>query len=365
MTRPGAKHSTLRDVAALAGVSHQTVSRVINHRPEVTPETRAKVEVAIAQLGFRPHAIARSMAQGRTCTLACLVPNLTDYTYASNMEGAESVARARGYYLLSAPFADRPQFDALIEELAIDRRVDGVIVISPYLDERRVALPDGIPAVLMAGRLRDDVKQIVLLDNRDGAGQATRHLMALGHRRIGQITGPRAEDCVQERDLGVLDALADAGIQSDSSLIVEGDWSATSGYELLKLLVAREPNLTAIFAHNDRMAVGTIRAARDLGLRVPQDLSVIGFDDMPLASYFDPPLTTVRQDTFAIGRACASLLIDLLDSPAPESTIVRLATELVVRQSTAPARGKEVAEFAKIAAQVTMPPLMVQPFHNT
>ena len=168
MTRPGAKHPTLRDVAALVGVSHQTVSRVINNRPEVTPETRAKVEAAISQLGFRPHAIARSMAQGRTCTLACLVPNLTDFTYASNMEGAESVARTYGYYLLCAPFADRPQFDALIEELVANRRVDGLIVISPYLDERRVDLPGGIPAVLMGGCPRDGSQHMVLLDNRDG-----------------------------------------------------------------------------------------------------------------------------------------------------------------------------------------------------
>ena len=145
---------------------------------------------------------------------------------------------------------------------------------------------------------------------------------------------PRAEDCVQERDLGFQEALAAASIQLDPSLIVEGDWSATSGYDLLKRLVARQPDLTAIFAHNDRMAVGAIRAARDLGVRVPQDLAVIGFDDMPLASYFDPPLTTMRQDTFAIGRACAGLLIELLDKPASEPTVVRLAAELVVRQST-------------------------------
>ena len=138
----------------------------------------------------------------------------------------------------------------------------------------------------------------MLLDNRDGAGQAARHLLGLGHRRIGQITGPRAKDCVQERDLGFRDALTATGVQPDPTLIVEGDWSATSGYECVKLLVTREPNLTAIFAHNDRMAVGAIRAARDLELRVPQDISVVGFDDMPLASYFDPPLTTVRQDTF-------------------------------------------------------------------
>ncbi len=337
MSRAAAKHATLRDVAALAGVSHQTVSRVINHRPDVLPETRSRVEAAVAQLGFRPHAIARSMAQGRTCTLACLVPNLTDFTYASNIEGAEIIARSHGYYLLSAPFADRSQFDDLIEELVAHRRVDGVIVISPYLDARRVSLPDEVPAVLMGGRVWDDARHMVLLDNRAGGAAAARHLIGLGHRRIGQIIGPRAEDCTQERDLGFQDALAAVGIQSDPALTAEGDWSATSGYDLLKALMVREPRLTAIFAHNDRMAVGAIRAARDLGLRVPRDLSIVGFDDMPLASYFDPPLTTMRQDTFAIGRACASLLINLLEKPAIESTVVRLTAELVVRGSTAAA----------------------------
>ena len=141
------------------------------------------------------------------------VPNLTDFTYASNMEGAEAVARAHGYYLLSAPFADRPQFDALIENSAVDRRVDGVIVISPYLDERRVDLPDGIPAVLMAGRLAMMSNRLCCWITVTAPDKLPRHLLALGHRRIGQITGPRAEDCVQERDLGFLDALAAAGVQ--------------------------------------------------------------------------------------------------------------------------------------------------------
>lgn len=276
------------------------------------------------------------MAQGRTNTLACLAPNLTDFTYASNMEGAEAVARAHGYYLLSAPFADRSQFDDLIEELVARRRVDGVIVISPYLDERRVHLPDDIPAVLMAGCPRDDARHMVLLANRDGGKTAAHHLIGLGHRCVGQIMGPRTEDCVQERDLGFQEALAAAGVRLDPALTVVGDWSATSGYELLKALVTRQPNLSAIFAHNDRMAVGVIRAVRDLGLRVPDDLSVMGFDDMPLASYFDPPLTTLRQDTFAIGQACARLLIDSLNQSQAGPRRVRLEAELVVRRSTAP-----------------------------
>ena len=338
MTRPGAKHPTLRDVAALAGVSHQTVSRVVNRRPDVTLETRERVQTVIEQLGYRPHAIARSMARGQTYTLACLAPNLTDFTYASNMEGAESVARTHGYYLLCVPFADRQQFDAVIEQLVAYRRVDGLVVISPYLDDRRVQLPDEVPAVLMGGCQRRDARHLVYLDNRDGARYACRHLLALGHRRIAQITGPLAEDCVQERDAGFREVLRDAGIEPDPRLTLEGDWSATSGYDRFRELLTREPGLTGIVAQNDRMAVGAIHAARTMGLRVPEDISIVGFDDMPLASYFDPPLTTVRQDTFAIGRACASMLMDVLDRPSDAPWQVALATELVVRQSTARAR---------------------------
>jgi DNA-binding LacI/PurR family transcriptional regulator len=338
MTRPGAKHPTLRDVAALAGVSHQTVSRVVNRRPDVTLETRERVQTVIEQLGYRPHAIARSMARGQTYTLACLAPNLTDFTYASNMEGAESVARTHGYYLLCVPFADRQQFDAVIEQLVAYRRVDGLVVISPYLDERRVQLPDEVPAVLMGGSQRRDARHLVYLDNRDGARHACTHLLALGHTCIAQITGPLAEDCVQERDAGFREVLRDAGIEPDPRLTLEGDWSATAGYDRFRELLTREPGLTGIVAQNDRMAVGAIHAAHMMGLRVPEDMSIVGFDDMPLASYFDPPLTTVRQDTFAIGRACASMLIDVLDKPAAAPWQVALATELVVRQSTAPAR---------------------------
>ncbi len=324
----------MRDVAALAGVSHQTVSRVINHSPGVTEATRETVEAAIRQLGYRPHAIARSFAEGRTRTLACLAPNLTDFTYASNMEGAESVLRRHGYDLLFASYHDRP-FESVIEELIARRRVDGLIVISPYVDLPVSALPADFPLVLMGGCPREDYCRLVYLDNRDGARQATEHLLALGHTRIAQVTGPLQEDCVSERHAGYREALAAAGSVCDPALTVEGDWSATSGYAAMSALPA---DATAVVAQNDRMAVGLIRAARDRGLRVPEDLSVIGFDDMPLASYFDPPLTTMRQDTFAIGRTCAERLIALLGGADGECGPVRLLSELVVRASTAPAR---------------------------
>ncbi len=273
MTRPTTNHPTLRDVASLAGVSHQTVSRVVNGAPSVMPETRARVEAAIRQLDYRPHAIARSMAQGKTYTLACLAPNLTDFTYASNMEGAESVAREHGYYLLCAAFADEGRFMALVDELVAPGRVDGLIVISPYVELPVQRLPEGFATVLMGGCRRDDVQSLVYLDNHQAAYVATQHLAGLGHRRIGQVTGPMAEDCAQERHRGYSDALAAAGIAMDPALAAAGDWSATSGYTALLDLVARAPDMTAVVAQNDRMAVGIIRAARELSLRVPADLS--------------------------------------------------------------------------------------------
>ncbi len=340
-----AKHPTLRDVAALAGVSHQTVSRVVNHVPGVTPETRATVEQAIAELGFRPHAIARSMAEGRTRTVACLAPNLTDFTYASNIEGAEYVARRHGYFLLSASYdtdsggKDR-QFEALIDALVGRRRVDGLIVFSPNVDLPVRLLPADFPVVLMGGCPRTDVANLVYLDNRHDAAIATGHLLELGHTRIGQITGPLAEDCAQERNAGYREALGRAGIAWETALTVEGDWSATSGYEALRDLLDRAPEITAVVVQNDRMAVGVIRAAQDAGLAVPAGLSVVGFDDMPLASYFDPPLTTMRQDTLGIGRTCAERLIAILDQGEPAHHPIRLASELVTRGSTAhPAHG--------------------------
>ncbi len=352
MSRNSAKHPTLRDVAALAGVSHQTVSRVVNQVPGVTPETRSMVEQAIAELGFRPHAIARSMAEGRTRTLACLTPNLTDFTYASNIEGAETIARQHGYFLLSASYGAGggevdQQLEALIDALVGRRRVDGLIVFSPNVDLPVRLLPADFPVVLMGGCSRDDVANLVYLDNRGDAALAAGHLLELGHTKIGQITGPLAEDCSQERDAGYRDALGRHGLAHDPTLTVEGNWSATSGYEGLGALLAQAPDLTAVVVQNDRMAVGAIRAARDAGLAVPVDLSVVGFDDMPLASYFDPPLTTMRQDTFGIGRTCAERLLAILDHDEPAHPPVRLTSELVTRSSTAPpTRGTAAGERA-------------------
>ncbi len=328
-TRP-----TIRDVARQAGVSHQTVSRVINGSQDVLPETRATVEGVIERLGYRPSAIARSMARGQTHTLACISPNLTDYTFASVIEGAETEARQYGYFILSSSAADSDAFRELVDELVNHRRVDGLIIINPYIDERFKYIPQNFPVVFVGARSHGEAISSVCLDDKNVAYEATKHLLSLGHTQIGMVTGPMKEDCSQDRVKGYRRALAEAGIAPDESLIIEGDWSATSGKEALLALWARNEVPTAVFAHNDRMAMGILRAARDMQIDVPAQLAVIGVDDMPLSSYFDPPLTTMRQDMPMIGQEATRILLENIQKKNVSTQVVKFPAQLIVRQST-------------------------------
>ncbi|MBK8783885.1 MAG: LacI family DNA-binding transcriptional regulator [Anaerolineales bacterium] len=327
-------HPTLRDVARLAGVSHQTVSRVINGSEDVLPETRANVEAAIKQLGYRPNAIARSMARGQTHTLACISPNLTDYTFASVIEGAETEARQHDYFLLSSSATDPKAFHALVDELVGHRRVDGLIVINPYSDDRFQHIPEKFPVVFVGAQSHEQKISSVCLDDEKVAYEATRHLISLGHKDIALVTGPMEEDCSLDRTEGYRRALQEAGIPFDDSKIIEGDWSATSGQDALLSFVEQGRVPTAVFAQNDRMAMGVLRAARDVNIKVPTQLAVIGVDDMPLSSYFDPPLTTMRQDMPRIGQEATRMLLDIIQKKNTDQREVKLSAQLVVRQST-------------------------------
>ena len=325
---------TIRDVARKAGVSHQTVSRVINGSDGVLPETRALVEAAIEQMGYRPSAIARSMARGQTHTLACISPNLTDYTFASVIEGAETEARQHEYFLLSSSASDPQAFHELVNELIGHRRVDGLIVINPYADDRYKFLPKDFPLVFVGARSHDEKVCSIALDDEKVAYEATQHLIALGHTNIAMITGPMEEDCSQDRTAGYQRALQEAGVPFDETMVIEGDWSATSGQSALQSFVEDGRIPTAVFAQNDRMAMGVLRAARDANLRIPSQLAVIGVDDMPLSSYFDPPLTTMRQDMPLIGQKATRMLLDIIQNKNTTIREVKLPAQLVVRQST-------------------------------
>ncbi|MFO7661401.1 MAG: LacI family DNA-binding transcriptional regulator [Chloroflexota bacterium] len=325
---------TIRDVAAQAGVSHQTVSRVINGSDAVRPHTRQRVEAVIATLGYHPDAVARSMARGRSGYLACFSPNLTDYTFASIIDGAEREARENGYFLMSSSAPDAATFADLIDELAGGGRAEGMVVINPYADDRHHYLPADFPTVFAGARPRAEATNSVALDDVAVAETATRHLLELGHQRIGMVTGPPAEDCAQDRSLGFRRALEAAGMDPDAMPVIEGTWLAPSGYQAFGRFIESGDPPTAVFAQNDQLAVGVLRAARDAGLAPPDDLSVIGVDDIPLAAYFAPPLTTVRQDFALIGREAARLLIRAVEeSQAPREHLL-LPGEMILRRST-------------------------------
>jgi len=331
------KRITIRDVAAHAGVSHQTVSRVLNNSEHVNPETRARVEVAIQKLGYQPNAIARSMARGKTSMLACIAPNLTDYTFASIINGAETTARAAEYFLLAASAPTANIFAALIDQLVISRRVEGLIVINPFVDNRYQYLPENFPAVLAGTRPRADALPSVSLDDVEAGYLATNHLLELGHHHIAMITGPMEEDCAQDRQAGYMQALVEHGLAILPHLIVEGDWSASSGYAAFEQLTQRGTQPTAVFAQNDQMAIGVMRAATNLGLSIPGQISVIGIDDIPMASYYNPPLTTLKQNFTEIGQQAASMLLAAIKNPDiltyPEHR--QLSAQFIHRQSTA------------------------------
>lgn len=325
---------TIRDVAAHAGVSHQTVSRVINGESSVRQTTRARVEASIAELGFQPNAIARSMARGRTSMLACIAPNLTDYTFASIIDGAETAARDHDYFLLAASAPDESVFAALVEQLVTSRRVEGLIVLNPYADGRYQYLPAGFPTVLAGARPREDALTSVSLDDVRAGEDATAHLLTLGHHAVATITGPMAEDCSQDRLVGYQTALHAAGVTPNPALIVEGDWSADSGYAAFQALQQCAVPPTAVFAQNDQMAFGLMRAAAEQGRAIPHDLSVIGVDNIPMAPYAAPPLTTMNQDFSEIGRRAAHLLRTLIERPSTPPQHERLPSQLIIRHST-------------------------------
>jgi len=307
---------------------------VINGSEGVLPETRALVEAAIKQMGYRPNAIARSMARGTTHTLACISPNLTDYTFASIIEGAEILARQAGYFLLSSSANSPDAFHTLVDELVGHRRVDGLIVINPYSDERFEYIPRNFPLVFVGASAREKNICSVSLDDEKVAYEATQHLISLGHTKIALVTGPMEEDCSQDRTEGYRRALAEVGIAFDESTVIEGDWSATSGQDALLSFIEQGRVPTAVFAQNDRMAMGVMSAAREAGIKVPAQLAVVGVDDMPLSSYFDPPLTTMRQDMPHIGQEAARMLLGIIQKKTTHTCDLKLSAELIVRQST-------------------------------
>ncbi len=333
----------MTDVARVAGVSHQTVSRVLNDSGKVRPETRARVLSAVRLLDYRPNSVARALVTGRTQTLGVVSFDTTLYGPASTLFGIERAAHAEDYFVsvVSVTTLDRESILSAVERLRA-QGVDGVLVIAPLQSaaDAVVHVPGDLPVVAVEAGPEHTVP-VVAVDQVAGATAATRHLLELGHRTVWHVAGPSGWVEAHQRTDGWLAALEAAG--ADAPPVLAGDWSARSGYELGRRLVTVR-DVTAIFAANDQMALGILRAVHEAGRAVPRELSVVGFDDIPEAQYFTPPLTTVRQDFMEVGRQSLMLLLAQMDGPARSPSRVVVEPELTVRESTAPpapsARGR-------------------------
>jgi DNA-binding LacI/PurR family transcriptional regulator len=328
----------MADVAARAGVSHQTVSRVINGHPSVAPHTRERVEQAIAELGYRPNIAARALVTGSTRTIGLVTVNISQYGPAQTMLGLERAARAAGYSL-SVAILDEATAAAMRE--AVDRfvaqSVDAVVALSTYDDatEALSVLHSPVPLVTVQAGAGED-RPAVGVDQVAGARLATRHLLDLGHRTVHHIAGPADSQEARGRIDGWRSELRAAGAPVPE--ILRGDWTPSSGHAAGRLLAARMrdgEDVTAIFVANDQMALGLLAALHEKGFSVPGDVSVVGFDDLPEAPYFMPPLTTVRQDFAELGRRGVQLVLSRLRGEDLHPDAV--PAELVVRASTGPA----------------------------
>lgn len=334
-----ARRVTITDVAKAANVHASTVSRVLNGRAELSllPATRERVIAAATRLGYRPSALARGLRLRRTFTLGMLVPDITNPVFPPIIKGVEGAAHARGYHLILCNTDDSFEREASYLRVLREWRVDGILIASSSTADATIAelRRDKTPFVLLnsASRASDDLA--VVPDNRQGVSAALDHLIQLGHRRIGLIAAPQTTVTGQERLLAARATLRRHHLAHEDALVAVADsFSEASGYRAARRLLLDAEPPTAIFGANDLIALGAIRLAREIGLAVPRDLSVVGFNDIPLSELFDPPLTTVRVPQEDMGVLAAALLIDQLEGRHIERRQVVLETQLMVRGST-------------------------------
>jgi DNA-binding LacI/PurR family transcriptional regulator len=325
---------SIRDVARIAGVSYQTVSRALNDSQNIRQSTKDRVLEVIAQLGYRPNQAARALVTSRSRTIGVLTSQVATYGPATSLQAIEEAAREAGYLITTTSLATS-DYEAIRDRLEylISQAIEGLVVIAPQVrvfDAIR-ELEISLPLVTLDSTGRDGQRSLSV-DQVAGARLATRHLIELGHRNIIHLAGPQDWIEAEARMKGFLDEMIDRDL--DFRPPVLGDWTADLGYQVGQEL-ARFRDFTAVFAANDLMALGLIHAFRDSGLDVPGDVSVIGFDDVPEAAHYWPPLTTVRQDFAEIGRRSIGLLLDELHGQR-DRTHDQIRPELILRKSTAP-----------------------------
>ena len=325
--------ASIRDVARRAEVSHQTVSRVLNNHPSIRPETKQRVLDAIEELGYRPNRAARMLVTSRSRTIGILSSNRIQYGPSTSIQAIEVAARSAGYSVITSNLLTTDEASIVTElDHLLDQAVEGIVVIAPQVRvfEVLASLAIRVPYVTLQSTEKD-TSHALSVDQIAGARLATQHLIDLGHRRIYHLAGPQDWIEAEARMRGFLQAMAENDVPTTAPIL--GDWTADFGYRVgVELLRYRD--FTAIFSSNDQMALGLMHAVREAGLDCPRDVSIVGFDDIPEARHFSPPLTTVRQDFPEVGRRAIALLLARLEGEGGyEETIL---PELVVRGTTAP-----------------------------
>ena len=344
------KRVTIREVGEHAGVSYQTVSRVLNESGPVSAEARERVELAIRELGYVPDPVAATLANRTSRVIGIVTATYEGNACVQTLEGAGAYLERHGYAVVIGGGEHRSRAEPEMLPFLKQQRVEGLLIIyhGSEDDSHRLLseIPPNIPVVTVGYAHDRENVLAVGVDSEAGARTATEHLISLGHRRIAVIAGaPHAYETVQ-RDAGYSSAMTRAGLEVDERLAESGDWFIESGYEATMRLLERSSDFTALFAHSDRMAVGAIRALLDRGLRVPADVAVVGFNDISLARYAVPPLTTVHYPLYELGEICGRLVIARANAePGDEAALTddeirRLEPHLVVRESCGAASGR-------------------------
>jgi len=327
---------TMADVAREAGVSAMTVSRVVNEKGEVGPATRQRVLEIVERLGYRPSAIARGLATQRTGSLGLVMPDVANPFFSDVARGAAHVAYAEGYNIFLCNTDEDPQRELSVLQSLEEKQVDGVVLCSSRLDdgELEAALAHHPAGVLVNRRLEmDGVVGSVLIDDEAGGRMATQHLVQAGHRAVGFLAGPPASHSGQQRAKGYRAALTAAALPHNLDWMRHCSPVVQGGREIARRLLTAYPELTALFCYNDLVAVGALQACADLGRQVPDDIAIVGFDDIPLAALVIPPLTTCRVPRYELGAQAMRLLLDQIGGCPGECEEVVLQPELIVRAS--------------------------------
>lgn len=330
---------TLEDVARQAGVSRSTVSRVLNDQPNVRKDVRNRVQSVIETTGFRPHPAARALASQHSWTIGLVYPHsvsyfFTDPYYPHLTKGIAQACNQSNYTLALFLVDTKEGEEKIFTSVTRKGLLDGVLVQSGHHGDQEVIgklIDAKIPQVVIGRPFRQDNVSYVDIDNINAAFNAVTHLIRMGYKRIGTITGPGQSTAGLDRKTGYLKALSERGLKMDGSLIVEGDFTENGGYYAMKKMLPAKPD--AVFAASDIMAIGAMRAAREAGLNVPTDIAFVGFDDLPIATFSGVQLTTVRQPVAQFGAKAVEILLDLIENGINPPRHIVMDTELVIRES--------------------------------